>query len=477
MTGVGVNKHQVTSEDFVGNNLENYPSFISILEKETPELKTAAFSASQLFSDNFTADADIHQTFENNDELVKNAVINQMSSDEDFILGHFSQPELTGEVNGYSSIEYTTALSEMDIYIGEIMTALKARPNYLAENWLVVITSNKGGVNEENAPSNDLFSEPTRNTFTIWYSSKLSSTYIEPPKTDDLKYTGFSPLFTYEDDSYVRARVQNADLYNLVEGSWTLQFLYKNSQTNNQYNSFIVSKGKNFGGDYPWAGEGWRFYTRYRHVAFGSRSSATWESEDVVCDNQWHVISVVIDRDADFIDMYIDGRRQEYRRQGIDEYYIPQLATSEPLTVGYNTGNGTNIPQVFIKNLQIYNTAFTEQEVAELSCKTEISEGHPHYSELMGYWPMDEVSKKVLKERTGKYGTGADLILEGPYEWRDFSTDSEVLCPSPGDDFFKMVPNSVDNSFLTLHWLGISVKPKWELDGKGWSLSYKSLNP
>ena len=43
--------------------------------------------------------------------------------------------------------EYVQAIEDVDEHIGTVIKALELRPNYDAENWLVIVTSDHGGIN------------------------------------------------------------------------------------------------------------------------------------------------------------------------------------------------------------------------------------------------------------------------------------------------------------------------------------------
>lgn len=55
------------------------------------------------------------------------------------------------------------------------MKALEARPRYVQENWLVVITSSYGGVYEGNVTPASLYDDPRLNSFMMLYNSRFAS--------------------------------------------------------------------------------------------------------------------------------------------------------------------------------------------------------------------------------------------------------------------------------------------------------------
>ncbi|UOE47785.1 DUF4983 domain-containing protein [Mucilaginibacter sp. SMC90] len=475
LTGVGVAKNQVTTEDFAGNKLSEFPSFISLLKSYDHNFRIAAFSASAAFADHFTQSADQKQTFENSDEAVKAAVVADLQkNDRDLVLAQFHSVEAAGTSSNYDSTTpaYQAALSQVDSYVGEIMAALKGRPNYSAENWLVVITSNKGGKISAVPPANGTaFDDATRNIFTIFYSPRFTTQYLVQPSSAAVVYSGNAVKYTYANNNYVNATLSNPALYNIgTSGSYTYQFLFKNSYTNwIGYPTVLSKRVQDFGG----AG----FNLFLKGTEWWINSSSSYEiSGGTVSDNQWHSITLTITRADNVTTMktYTDGK---FNNSGTWGSTTDPLSNNAPLRIGRIPNNGNDQPSIFVTNLQIYNVAFTDADVAALAGKTVIDSSHPYYENLVGYWPGDEVGKKVLKERTGKMGAGSDFVLSGPYSWSDFSDYSPVLSPPVSPSFYRTVPNSVDVPLQIMQWLSVTPNVNWQLDGKAFTPTYTAVTP
>lgn len=75
------------------------------------------------------------------------------------------------------------------------MKALEARPRYVQENWLVVITSSYGGVYEGNVTPASLYDDPRLNSFMMLYNSRFASKLLQRPGSDELQYKFYSPYF------------------------------------------------------------------------------------------------------------------------------------------------------------------------------------------------------------------------------------------------------------------------------------------
>ncbi|ULT28002.1 hypothetical protein KUH03_16190 [Sphingobacterium sp. E70] len=90
------------------------------------------------------------------------------------LTAHFTAIDKAGKASAYdnSSATYKAAIDNFDKQVGEILKALEQRATFKKENWLVIITSSKGGPFEIPPAQNDntIFSNPNVNTFTIFYS-------------------------------------------------------------------------------------------------------------------------------------------------------------------------------------------------------------------------------------------------------------------------------------------------------------------
>jgi hypothetical protein len=85
-------------------------------------------------------------------------------------------------------------------------------------------------------------------------------------------------------------------------------------------------------------------------------------------------------------------------------------ATFYPLMVG-NSSTSVGSNNFYISQLGIWNTALPEQYILNYACmKGNIPDDDPYRTNLIGYWPMDEETGTVFKNRSA-IGTGKDLIM------------------------------------------------------------------
>src|SRR5690606_4870793 len=132
---------------FENNNLQDFPVVFRRVKQAVPNSDIRTFTTSPQFHEYLTQGADVRQVL-GDDQAVKDAVIQALAVDTiTFVTGHLSDIDAAGAAHGYdlSVPEYRDAILRFDSQIGEILAALRARPEYAQENWLVVITSSRGG--------------------------------------------------------------------------------------------------------------------------------------------------------------------------------------------------------------------------------------------------------------------------------------------------------------------------------------------
>ncbi len=101
----------------------------------------------------------------------------------DLIIAQFDGIRKAGQEEGFYIVQggeivatdgVVSAIQTVDGYIGQIMNALKSRPNFAGENWLVIITSNYGGEPIKETEATYYYDYLNRNTFTMMYNEKAS---------------------------------------------------------------------------------------------------------------------------------------------------------------------------------------------------------------------------------------------------------------------------------------------------------------
>lgn len=221
LTGVWCDKHNVVDNSASWGNsaFDVYPHFITRVEQIRPELKTASvvhwapindeiLCADERFDNCGRADTVISKS---TDAGVRDEVVDLLTKgDPDVVFvqfddidhaGHGGPPQASqpggfcpkpaGSLDGGCLLrglnpDYLSEFQRIDGYVGEIMTALQRRPNYQAENWLVLMSPDHGGggtlFNQHGFPS-----AQDRRTFFVVSGSRTAALPGQPARRlDDL---------------------------------------------------------------------------------------------------------------------------------------------------------------------------------------------------------------------------------------------------------------------------------------------------
>ncbi|MBV4359908.1 LamG-like jellyroll fold domain-containing protein [Pinibacter aurantiacus] len=475
MTGVTRSKHRVADNTFSGNNLAEYPSFIKMIKRDADYKGKfiAAFSASPDFNNYFSDSADIHSTLPT-DDAVKSAVVKVLdtSSKVDVVVGQFHSVAAAGAANGYTSSvpEYNTAIVHIDSCIQSIMTALKSRPTYSKEKWLVVLASNKGSDTATWKGADTKFQDSRRNTFVFFYSPTYGSTYVGQPNTG-ITFTGVAPQLTNSNNPgnpQAQATTDNGFFnFNANTGKeYTVEFKIKILNPGSFNYPTLFSKRAKFAA----ANNGWLFFCQGNYwginMSNGSGNVQTLASSANINDGAWHTLTGEFynepsDAGKRYVKAYNDG---VYTGKVNIEDRKDLMNSTAPLAIGALAGDGGN-PNFLITSIKVFNVALPDSVVQKNFKKTGVV-GHPYLSNVIGYWPCLDGKGSAL---TDESGFGHDFTLTGGYTWNSFSdTDPLRLSPDVNTSTYRQVPNSVDIPYMILSWLNAK-KPNWDLSGYPWT--------
>jgi predicted AlkP superfamily pyrophosphatase or phosphodiesterase len=83
------------------------------------------------------------------DRQVRDQVVSVLrGADPDVFFAHFDQVDDFGHATGFSKTNaaYLGGIATVDGYVGDILAAMRARPQFKAENWCIIVTTDHGGV-------------------------------------------------------------------------------------------------------------------------------------------------------------------------------------------------------------------------------------------------------------------------------------------------------------------------------------------
>ena len=172
LTGVWMDRHGVINNRFVGGRFQSYSHFMRHVKEVQPQAFCASFAdwppihdfiadgsrikGVEFLDVKFTCVPDAAHHYVDNPEKdieVRDAALQTLrKSNPDVMFVYFGQVDEFGHgaVDSRASFSpdsnlYLNAISHVDSHIGELLRAMRARPKFLDENWLVIITTDHGG--------------------------------------------------------------------------------------------------------------------------------------------------------------------------------------------------------------------------------------------------------------------------------------------------------------------------------------------
>ncbi|WP_333575711.1 LamG-like jellyroll fold domain-containing protein [Sphingobacterium sp.] len=474
LTGVNSAKNKVVGSDLSPIDLSKYPTIFTKLKQNAVSRKSSLFTSDAKYGSSLGKDAEVK--VESNDVAVVNAASTSLSNTEsDLNVIHLTEVDKAGKSSTYSAADtkYVAAINVLDKQVQSLWETIKKRASFNTENWVVIVTSGRGAVSTDPITDFTPYGDSKRDTYTLFYSPKFARKIVPRPNSKDIPFVANATRYTYASNNQVIGKLADVNKFNMGTGSdWTMTLFLKHNVANASYNYpiFFAKRVEGF------TGAGWNFFLEGNYWGFNS-SIAGQAFGPTINDGEWHALTAVIKRSGsqDSVYVYTDGTNATVSGKSSQVGANGNnLDNSSPLTLGYNPGNGNTDCNISICNVQIYNRAFSAEEVKRYGGVTHIDESYPFWSNLQGYWPgYGDVNTTVLTEKTGK-GAG-NFKLTGPVAWTSFNELVPFFQPPIEESFYRLVPNAVDVPFMIYQWLGVSVESSWNLDGKSWTPNYTQI--
>ncbi len=156
LTGVWADKHGVHDNEFGGQKIDRYPHFFNLLKQQFPDYLTASFVDWYPIDKYVLSKADIRVGFEAHgadgyttfDQMVADRAVNVLAKrDVRATMVYFGATDENGHRHGFhpSVPQYRKSIETVDQHIGRLVAAIKSRPDYDQEDWLILISSDHGG--------------------------------------------------------------------------------------------------------------------------------------------------------------------------------------------------------------------------------------------------------------------------------------------------------------------------------------------
>ncbi|HSG06940.1 MAG TPA: alkaline phosphatase family protein [Longimicrobiales bacterium] len=158
LNGTWPDKHGVTNNDFTGKRYDLYPDFLTRIEQVRPELGTFAVAdwkplvwaedgmptISDAVDDKHVLDGYETGWLEGDAQSVDLAVRALANPGVDALFVYLGNPDEVSHETGSIGPEYRESITHADGHVGRLMAAVRNRPTYADEDWLVLMSTDHG---------------------------------------------------------------------------------------------------------------------------------------------------------------------------------------------------------------------------------------------------------------------------------------------------------------------------------------------
>ncbi len=158
VTGVWMDKHGVESNVFTGNHYAEYPDFLTRIEQVRPEINTytvinwpvmgTTADGGPMISRNVDVmvniDGGTMGYFDADTEAVAIAAHYLRTADPDATFVSLGNTDEVAHETSSLAPEYRAAIERADGQLGELLAAVRARPTYDQEDWLILSSTDHG---------------------------------------------------------------------------------------------------------------------------------------------------------------------------------------------------------------------------------------------------------------------------------------------------------------------------------------------
>ena len=165
LTGVWIDKHGVAFNVFDDARFDEYPHFFARVREMNPGAYLSSFVTWAPINDSILASAEADEAFSpeaddsaEDDIAVTAAVVVHLGLETpDVLFVQLDEVDHQGHVSGFSTMapDYMDAVETIDAQIGQMLDALRARESYGTEDWLIVVTTDHGGMGKGHGGQSD----------------------------------------------------------------------------------------------------------------------------------------------------------------------------------------------------------------------------------------------------------------------------------------------------------------------------------
>ena len=156
LTGVWADKHGVHDNKFGGRKISRYPHFFNLVKQQFPDYRTASFVDWYPIDKYVVTKADVRVGYEAHgsdgytvfDQHIADRAVKVLAEqDVRASMVYFGATDENGHRFGFhpSVPQYMKSIEKVDQHVGRLIEAIKSRPTYAREDWLILISSDHGG--------------------------------------------------------------------------------------------------------------------------------------------------------------------------------------------------------------------------------------------------------------------------------------------------------------------------------------------
>lgn len=443
LTGVWHTKHNVQDNNFTSPNFVNYPDFLTRAETFNPNLRTISLAHWSPINDKIIQTADVKTNLAT-DLAVKNAAVTALQNNNpDILFVDFDDVDHAGHSYGFASTvpQYVSSIKTTDTYIGEIVAAMKNRPSYSNEDWLVVLTTDHGAIESSHGGGN----LTERNIFTVYSNpgftpQQISKTVLESNIT-------FNQL-TFPAGTYAKPTNQSAFNFGANQ-DFTIEFWVKPNTAYSSDPVMISNKNWANGKNKGFVFSGYSGQTFKMNIGDGTNRIDLVGGK--VETNKWKHIAASFDRDG-LVTLYEDGVPVTFAKMGT----IGNIDSGLPLTLNQDGTNayGINLAASY-KDVRIWKSVLPNDVIVNWA-NQDITPSHPYYSQLLANWKCNGTSGNTLAD-------------SGPNANHMTVTGSPTYNAGTVNNFkvydYTSTTRETDHFPTVLNWLCIPVQSSWGIDG------------
>jgi len=452
LCGVRSDKHLVVDNSFSGSNYDDYPSLFQRIEDTYSTVNTVSICHWAPINDYIVGtDADVIVNVGADNDVRDSAVDQLENSDPHAMFIHFDDVDYAGHGYGFSPDvpQYISSIEVADAQVGVVLSALYSRPNYVQEDWLVIVTHDHGGVGYSHGGT----SLEHRNVSFIASGLNIPTQLVEktilevnPPPVNCLGGDGTELYFPTNSNVSV---LPTGYLDAVVEQDFSVEIRVRTNETpdvaiigNKDWDTGL-NPGFVFSFEYP-NGPSWK-------VNVGDGSSRADANGSVgIDDGQWHTLSATFNLDG-MMRLYTDGVFvAEENMSGVGN-----LNTASGLMMGADL-NGAYQYNGSLAEVRIWETLLSDEDIAAWACSS-VDSNHPNWSSLASYWKMDDNSEYLFNSSLNNPFLNA--YVDGA-EWQ--IADSTIIYD------YSTTPRLVDVPVTAMTHLCMDILPVWNLDGISW---------